>query len=192
MFQNASHCMDNCTDLDTQLLERCRQFDRQALADVYDTYSPALYCYAYRLLGDVNLAEECVAETFRRLLQALRDRRGPKSHLRAYLYRIAHNWITDIYRREHVLQVDLSEHFADGADLPEQLVDQRIRQERLRQVLRRLTPDQRQVIVLKFVEGCDNETVAAALNKPVGAIKSLQHRALQSLKRLLANEDVLR
>lgn len=178
--------MDERTVLESQLLERCRRFDLQALAEVYDSYSPALYRYAYHLLGDADLAEECVAETFRRFLQALRDRRGPKSFLRAYLYRIAHNWITDLYRKRAYVQVDLPDGLADNTDnLPEQLVDQKIRHERLRQALRHLTPDQRQVIVLKFVEGCDNETVAAALNKPVGAVKSLQHRALLSLKRLL-------
>jgi len=184
--------MDNCTDLEAQLLVRCRSFDLQALAEVYDSYSPALYRYAYRLLGDAGLAEECVAETFRRLLQSLRDQRGPKSYLRAYLYRIAHNWITDTYRRKKTLQVELPESFVDIVDSPEQLVDQRICQERLRRALGRLTPDQRQVIVLKFVEDCDNETIAAALNKPVGAVKSLQHRALRSLKRLLDEKDLLR
>jgi len=61
-------------------------------------------------------------------------------------------------------------------------------QQQVRAALLRLTPEQRQVIVLKYIEGCDNETIAAALQKPVSAVKSLQHRALGALKRLLLQE----
>jgi RNA polymerase sigma-70 factor (ECF subfamily) len=48
-----------------------------------------------------------------------------------------------------------------------------------------LTPDQRQVVILKFLEGWSNAEVAETLNKPVGAVKSLQHRALGALRRIL-------
>ena len=82
-----------------ELLRRARKFDQQALAEIYDSYSTGLFGYALRLLGDTNLAEECVAEAFTRFLNALHSGKGPKDHLKAYLYRIAHNWITDYYRR---------------------------------------------------------------------------------------------
>jgi RNA polymerase sigma-70 factor (ECF subfamily) len=58
-----------------------------------------------------------------------------------------------------------------------------------RQALWRLTPDQRQVIVLKYYQGLSNEEVAAALDKPVGAVKSLQHRALDALRRMLTGPE---
>jgi RNA polymerase sigma-70 factor (ECF subfamily) len=56
-----------------ELLERAKGFDLQALAEIYDTYSPGLYSYAYRMLDNESLAEECVAETFSRLLHALKN-----------------------------------------------------------------------------------------------------------------------
>jgi RNA polymerase sigma-70 factor (ECF subfamily) len=52
-----------------------------------------------------------------------------------------------------------------------------------------LTADQRQVIALKFLEGLDNEAIAEVLQKPVGAVKALQHRALASLRRILLSEE---
>ena len=55
----------------------------------------------------------------------------------------------------------------------------------MRAALVHLTPDQRQVIVLRYLEGLENEMVALALEKPVGAIKSLQHRAIDALRRML-------
>lgn len=89
--------------------DRDRQFDPQALGEIYDCYSPAVYRYAVRLLGAPDLAEECVAEVFNRYLNALRRGQGPNDNLRAYLYRIAHNWITDRWRRGPPPSVSLEE-----------------------------------------------------------------------------------
>jgi RNA polymerase sigma-70 factor (ECF subfamily) len=169
-----------------ELLRRARKFDQQALAEIYETFSTGLYGYALRLSGDKNFSEECVAETFARFLNAIREGKGPREHLKAYLYRIAHNWITDQYRRnppEH-LPLEDGYQFPDEMGL-EELVAKRIQQARLREALFHLTPDQRQVVTLVFIEGWRKAEVAATLGKPVGAIKSLQHRALNSLRRIL-------
>ncbi len=178
---------------DAQLLKAARQWDMEALGQIYDIYSPLLYRYAMRLLGDQDLAEECVAETFARFLQALRNGGGPKEHLKAYLYRVAHNWVTDYYRRQPPPQTDidaLGEVLSDdAASLGSQMVA-REEQERMRAALRLLTPDQRQVIVLRFLEEWSLKEVADALDKPVGAVKALQHRALAALRRILEKEDV--
>ncbi len=169
-----------------ELLRRAREYDQQALAEIYDSYSPSLYGYALRLLGDANLAEECVAETFSRFLCAIHNGKGPQKYLKAYLYRIAHNWISDKYRRCPPESVSLEEqlNLSNEMHLEEQ-VDRRILQDQLRNALARLTPDQRQVIMLVFIEGWRKAEVAAALGKPVGAIKSLQFRALNSLRKVL-------
>ncbi|GAP08109.1 RNA polymerase sigma factor, sigma-70 family [Anaerolinea thermolimosa] len=172
---------------DEGLLERARRFDLAALAEIYDHYSPGVYRYAARLLGDSSLAEECTAETFSRFLLALRNGGGPQDQLQAYLYRIAHNWITDYYRRQPVPMQELTEDIGVEHDHPG-LVEERIERERVRSALFSLTPDQRQVVVLRFLEGWDHEAIARALGKPVGAVKSLQHRALAALRRMLRVE----
>lgn len=177
---------------EAQLLASARSWDMEALATIYDTYSPLLYRYAMRLLGEQDLAEECVAETFARFLQALRNGGGPKEHLKAYLYRVAHNWITDYYRRQPPPQVGieaLQETLAhDDPPLSAQAAT-REEQERVRQALRLLTPEQRQVIVLRYLEELSLKEVAETMQKPVGAIKALQHRAVASLKRVLLEEE---
>ena len=75
--------MDKEVPSDPELLELSRQFDHPTLALIYDTYSPGLYRYAMRMLGNQYVAEDCVAETFSRFLQALRAKRGPESYLQA-------------------------------------------------------------------------------------------------------------
>ncbi len=175
---------------ENELLRRAHQFDQQALGQIYDTYSPGLYRYAMRLLGEVDLAEECVAETFSRFLMALRNGGGPTNHLQAYLYRVAHNWITDRWRRQPLPTLPLEEDLrADTETDPAQAVAQQMEQERTRAALARLTPEQRQVVILKFLEGWENQEIARALGKPIGAIKALQHRAIESLRRMLVKAE---
>ncbi len=176
---------------EAQWLAAARAWDMDALAAIYDAYSPLLYRYAMRFLGDQELAEECVAETFARFLQALRNGGGPKTHLKAYLYRVAHNWITDYYRRQPPPEVDVDDMAhalsSDDPTLSSQVLLQE-EQQRVRAALRLLTPEQRQVIVLRFLEEWSLKEVAEVMQKPVGAIKALQHRALAALRRILEEE----
>jgi RNA polymerase sigma-70 factor (ECF subfamily) len=181
--------MESDVNSEYNLLQRARQFEPQALAHIYDLYSPALYRYAVRLLGDIHTAEECVSETFARFLTALRNGKGPREHLQAYLYRIAHNWITDRYRSPLPVEAPLDPDLHGQEEDLFQATVQRLRGQRVREALLQLTPDQRQVIVLKFLEGLENEEIASALEKPVGAIKSLQHRALAALQRILVEDE---
>jgi RNA polymerase sigma-70 factor, ECF subfamily len=183
--------METNVPSDIELLQRARLLESQALAEIYDTYSPGLHRYAMRLLGDQALAEDCVADTFTRFLQALQVRRGPGNFLQAYLYRVAHNWIVDHYRRDPLSAEELNEEQRDDRTGPEEDADRHQRKERLQAALRQLTRDQQQVITLKYLENWENEQIARSLNKPVGAVKSLQHRALAALQRLLRSEDLI-
>ncbi len=170
---------------ESELIERARCFDLAALAEIYDRYSPGIYRYALHLLGDPQQAEDCTADTFTRYLQAVRGEGGPQVYLQAYLYRIAHNQITDVYRRQPPPPLPLFDDLpCAGPELIQTVID-RIEKDQVRAALVCLTPDQRQVIALKYLEGWENEMVALALEKPVGTIKSLQHRAINALRRML-------
>ncbi len=166
-----------------RFLELARGFDLAALGEIYDFYSPALVRYATRLLGESDLAEECVAETFSRFLKALRNGGGPKECLQAYLYQVAHHWITDYYRRQPPATFSLNETFASELGDPALTAVDVLEREQVRAALMRLTPEQREVVVLKYLEGWENADIASLLRKPVGAIKALQHRALDALRR---------
>jgi len=175
---------------EAELIQRARRLEGQALAAIYDAHNEALYRYALRLLGDVLLAEDCVSETFTRFLNALSNGKGPRNYLQAYLFRIAHNWITDFYRRAAPETSDIDDEFGLAAEHdPEKTALENMQMRRTREALQALTPDQRAVISLKYYEGWTNAEVAAMLDKPVGAVKSLQHRAVAALKRILVDEE---
>jgi len=175
---------------DQALLAGARRYEEQALAEIYDRYNLGLYRYCVRLLGDPDTAEDCVAETYSRLLRALRSGGGPNDYLRAYLYRVAHNWIVDYRRKGESEDRTLEFVTTDGTDKsPSEIVQGEIDRKDVRDALFQLTPDQRQVIVLKYFEGLSNEEVAAAVDKTIGAVKSLQNRGLASLKRLMTVQE---
>lgn len=171
---------------DQDLIRRARLFDQEALAEVYDRYSSGIYRYAVRLLGDPGEAEECVSETFNRFLNVLNNNGGPQDHMQAYLYRIAHNWINDHFRKQSTVTLPLDQNRVSSEDDdPDKVSQQNIEIEKVRTALRLLTPDQRLVIMLKFFEGWSNKDVAIVINKPITAVKSLQHRGIQALRRIL-------
>jgi RNA polymerase sigma-70 factor (ECF subfamily) len=169
-----------------KLLQKAQQFNQAALGQIYDLYSDPLFGYAYKHVGDAQLAEDLVAETFRRFLQALKSGGGPKQHLQAYLYRITHNLISDTFRREPPPPLELrEEHQDEEGQEPSSIVSELEEAEYVRRALKRISPEQRQVIVLRFLEGWSSLEVAQAMEKSLGAVKALQHRGLASLERIL-------
>jgi RNA polymerase sigma-70 factor (ECF subfamily) len=164
--------------------------DRQRLAEAYESYNGELFRYAYRFLGDSDLAEDCVSETFCRLLKAIRDGLGPVENLRAYLYRVAHNWVTDYFRSQLPKQLPLDAELHGGPEAnPSHLVGVLLEREHVRAALLQLPPDQQQVLVLRFVEDQSHDEVAAIMGRSIQATRTLQHRALVSLRQLLSLEE---
>jgi RNA polymerase sigma-70 factor (ECF subfamily) len=171
-------------------LQKARKLDRKELTGIYEEYHQPIYSYIYKRVGDVEMARDLAAEVFRRFLLALQKGAGPDVSIRAWLYRSAHNAVIDHYRsrryREHL---PLDEGLPNAEIGPGQVVEQRMAAHQVREAISYLTPDQQQVITLKFFGGLSNHEVARIADKTVGAVKSLQHRALASLGRHLTRAN---
>ncbi len=179
------------TTSDSRLLERAREYDAQAVAEIYDRYAQSVYRYLYRYLGDAAQAEDLTSEVFLKLLDVLGTRRVPREQLKAWLYRVAHNLAMDGFRYQSKRPtVALSEEFVAGDDLPYVAVEKRLDQQSLRMAIGQLTPTQQQVILLRFSDGFKVAEVAELMGKSQGAVKILQHRAIKRLRKLLERTDV--
>jgi len=176
-------------NFETTLVTEAKPLDREAIVDLYDRHSSGMFRYAYRLLGNQDLAEECVAETFSRFLHAVKSGKGPSENVQAYLYRMAHNWITDQYRRQPQpsLELDLEGH-PDHSSNPSTLVHQSLERERVRKALQRLPFDQQRVIEMRFLDGLPHEEVALSLGKSIEATRALQYRAITALRHMLIEQ----
>jgi len=166
--------------------QQIETFDGSNLAAIYDEYHLPIYRYIYRQVSDVEVASDLSADVFHRLLQAVQNGNGPCQDTKAWLYRTAHNIVVDHYRRQHYRKdLPLFEDIIDADAEVAGTVEQQLTVDTVREALNHLTPDQRQVITLKFLGGLSNSEVAEVMGKPVGAVKSLQHRALAALQRKL-------
>jgi RNA polymerase sigma-70 factor (ECF subfamily) len=165
--------------------------DAEALGELYDRYAHKVYAYLYRRLGDAALAEDLTGDVFLRVLQAIRSGRTWRESFRAWLYRIAHNLVVDHYRRRPpVPPVPVSEHLAAGGqDDPVGMVEETMERARIQAALEQLTPEQQEVLALRFGEGLKTRQVARVMGKTPGAVEGLQRRAVASLRRILSRGE---
>ncbi len=166
-------------------LQRAIQGDSEAFSFLYEKYVNKIYSYIYYRTGSVNDAEDLTARVFQRAMGRI-DRYTQKGvPFSAWLYRIAHNlvanWHRDNNRRQEVALDDQQDLIIDSVHPERQVVrDQEV--EKLISVIRRLSPERQQLIVLKFVQQLSNVEIAVIMSKSEGAIKSLYHRTLLELR----------
>ncbi len=180
----------------TELLPRCQQRESVAIEALYDLYSDRLYRYILARTGDPDGAADLTTEVFLRVIQRIDrfrlNRQRPAASFSAWIYRIAGNLVNDHYRvasKHSEVQLDEALSLpAETAD-PGHVVERKEAIAEIAQVMEQLSEDQRLVLVGKFGEEMSNAEVAAWLGKSEGAVKSLQHRALSRLSRLLAHQD---
>ena len=174
---------------DAALIKRSQAGDESAFVALYEQYQPAVYTYLCYRMGDRMLAEDLTAEVFIRLLDRLATLDVRERPLLAWLYTIAANLATDHYRKNGRYQwLTLDEERDRQETDTSHTADSQMTQETVAKALNHLTEEQRQVVLLKFVEGRSNAEVGAILGKNEGSIKSLQHRALAALRRVLAKD----
>lgn len=160
-------------------------FDKENLIKLYEENNEALYRYAYRYLSDQDLAEECVSEVFTRYLQVLKDGKNPRENPRAYLYRIAHNWVVDHYRKRKPDENIGEDLIPDRMTNPEMQFSKAQIHEKLRGALLKLPEEQRRVIELHILEDWSHEEIADQLGKSKEASRALQYRGLRRLRKSL-------
>ena len=174
------------------LLQRARRLDEEALAVIFDTFYEPLYRYIYHRTGHVSTAEDLAADVFTRLLEQFKRGRGPDRNLKAWLYRVARNLVVDEARRSsHRTHAQLDADPWDEEQNVEREAQRSILSTYAREALEKLTPNQRDVVILKYLEGLDNAEVSQTLGMSVGAVKALQHRGLAALRRHLVRSGAL-
>jgi RNA polymerase sigma-70 factor, ECF subfamily len=161
-----------------------------AVARIYCAYAPALFRFFVAAVGDRPTAEDLTGEVFKSAIEGLPRFGGPVEALGGWLFQIARHDLFDYRRRQARSPVqpleDLLEEVAlAGAMDPEELALERVEGGRVLAALRQLTPDQREVLVLRLVGDLTAPEVAGILHKSTEAVKALQHRGLASLARLV-------
>ncbi len=173
------------------LWQQARQGEKRAFVEIYDRCYPAIFNYVFYRVGDRDQAEDLAAEVFIRMVEKLHTFQPGDRPILAWLYTIAYHLVIDFHRKEaRATLVELEENdLSDPTYQPEAQIEERISQYQLVRALRFLNEVQRQVIVLKFVERRSNCEIGSLLGKDEGAIKSIQHRAIRTLRKSLEAEE---
>ncbi len=177
---------------DYQLIENAGNGDNEAFGLLYERYVRKIYNYIFYRTGNVNDAEDLTAKVFHRAFRHIESYNQRGIPFSAWLYRIAHNlvanWYRDRSRKKEVAlddQLPSSFHF----DFPEFALEKSQESEKMIKGLRKLPPERQQLIILKFVEGLSNAEIGLIMRKSEGAIKSLYHRTLESLRKEIEKLD---
>jgi RNA polymerase sigma-70 factor, ECF subfamily len=181
------------SELDLELpmvIAKAQLGDSGAFGELYAKYAGLILRYLYARVHDPEGAQDLTQEVFVRVIKGIGgfEYRGEKSFL-GWLYTIANNVLIGQARRKRALSTPLDESM--------EVVDPRGQEEVLsiydrvwlQQAIVQLTQDQQQVLALKFFADMTNNEIAVAIGRTEGAVKALQHRALQSLQQILAREN---
>lgn len=172
------------------LLELAQRGDRAAFSDVYRRYAGQVLRFLLSRLRDPELAQDLTQEVFIRVLKGIGTftYQGEKSFL-SWMYAIANNVMISHLRRVKAQYIPLdNEHdIADprGGDAVSSIFNRLT----IQQAMSKLTEDQQQVLTLRFYGDLSNAEIARQLKKTEGAVKALQHRALQTLQQIMGRDN---
>lgn len=161
------------------------QGNAEAFTYIYEQNVTRIYNYIYYRIGSEADAEDLTARVFHRAFGHINSYVEKGVPFSAWLYRIAHNltanWHRDNHRRK---EVSLEEQYEIPLheDMPELTLEKSQEKETLLKAIRRLPPARQQLILLKFLEDLSNGEIAVIMKRTEGAIKSLYHRSLISLR----------
>jgi RNA polymerase sigma-70 factor (ECF subfamily) len=177
---------------DDQAIQKAIQGDPEAFSALYERFVSRIYNYIYYRTGSPYDAEDLTERVFLRALAHIQTYNNRGVPFSAWLYRIAHNlvanWHRDNSRRKEVPLED-QKNLRMRSEQPEVELVQNQEQESLLQAIRKLPEDRQQLIILKFVEHLSNSEVATIMNRSEGAIKSLYHRTLLTLRELIEKRE---
>jgi len=169
-----------------QIVERAQQGDADAFADLYVWYAPAIFRYLLVRVGDSSVAEDLTSDVFLKAQEALRRYNRQGVPFAAWLFRIAHDRMVDHYRTQARHPSDqLTEQMPDDSLEPEVRAAAQAEASRLARAVACLTDEQKTVVQLHLMDGYSLEDTAQIMQKSIGAIKALQHRALANLAKQL-------
>ena len=174
-------------------IEAAGRGDQAAFESLIHLYEKKVFALTTRLCGNPEDAREAAQEAFLAAWKGLPNFRGD-SQFSTWLYQLTTHAAIDLMRREkrQIATEDITEVSApDPAPGPQQQAERRETQEAVRDAILQLTPEYRQIVVLRFLEDLSYEEIGAALKLPSGTVKSRLNRAKAQLKDILSKSGNL-
>lgn len=173
---------------ESSLIAKAKTGDKDAFADLYNTYFEKIYAFVYYRVSHKEIAEDLTEDVFLKAYQQLKNLTQTDA-FQGWLYKIARNRIIDYYRsKKESITLDGLENSLSYEQALIDVIELEAQQKIFLEILAELGPEQQSVIKMKFIEELDNEAIAASLGKTEGAIRVIQHRAITKLKNLFSKK----
>jgi RNA polymerase sigma-70 factor, ECF subfamily len=170
------------------LVELARKGDSDAFGMLYDHYQGSVYRFLFYRTRSSQLAEDLTSETFFRALRSMQSFRWQGKDFGAWLMTIARNLATDHFKagrtRLELATEDMGLH-DDATEGPETLVLAGLANEILLRALTELPSEQKDCLIMRFLQGMSIAETASVLGRSEGAIKQLQLRGVRNLAKLM-------
>lgn len=166
------------------LIRQAKDGDHGSFGKLYDHYISPIYRFVMVKVNHKPDAEDLTHEVFLSAWQNLKNYKFQGFPFSSWLYQIARNKVIDHYRtkKNHSNIDEVDENLFEVVGTLEGGLDRSLALEEVKEAIASLSPDQQDVIVMKFIEDLSNEEIAKSLGKSDGAIRLLQHRAVNNLK----------
>src|SRR6266508_4363964 len=174
------------------LVDQAKAGDPEAFAKLYDAYVERVTRYVYFRVSKNIDAEDVVSQVFLKAWENLDRYKMGSSPFIAWLYTIARNLVIDHYRtRKDTLPLEEAITLPSDMEMPDEEAQTHFDLQAMRDALQFLTSDQRQALILKYIAGLPNDSIAKIMNKQEGTIRGLQMRGLQTLAKYMKEKELI-
>jgi RNA polymerase sigma-70 factor, ECF subfamily len=189
---------DRTPQKDPPLLEEARLVDQaksgnpEAFARLYDAYAERVSRYIYFRVAEECDMEDLVSQVFLNAWENLDRYKMGSSPFIAWLYTIARNLVIDHYRtKRNTLPLEEAIAFPSDLEMPDEEAQTHFDLETMRNALQALSKDQQQALILKYIAGLPNDSIAKVMNKQEGTVRGLQMRGLQTLAKYMKEKELI-
>ncbi len=178
-------------EAEKQYIKEAQAGNKESFAQLYRHYLPQIFRFVYLKVNNKAEAEDLTHEVFLNTWQNLKTYTHREFPFSSWLYRIARNEVIDFYRtnKKEVRLELVEEDFIKIPETESLNLDQSLELEKIKKLFQHLTQEQQDVLIMRFIEDLSPKEVSAALNKSEGAVRIIQHRGLNELKKLIYKND---
>lgn len=177
---------------EARLVDQAKSGNPEAFAKLYDAYVERVARYIYFRVADDCDMEDLVSQVFLKAWENLGRYKIGSSPFIAWLYAIARNLVIDHYRtKKTILPLEDAIGIPSDLEMPHEEAQMHFDLEAMRDALQALSKDQQQALVLKYIAGLPNDSIAKVMNKQEGTVRGLQMRGLQTLAKYMKQKELI-
>ena len=178
---------------DLKLVKQAQTGDPEAVGALFDKHYRTMFRYFYARVRQRQQAEDLAGELFTRMVHHLPSFEPTGVPFRAWLFRIAYNLTMDHFRvlnGKPLEPLEKAQTVAQPEQSPVRQVERQMTSDMLLETLESLVPEQRQVIILRFLVGLSLQETADVMERTLSAVKAMQHRGLKTMRATLAQVEL--